>query len=416
MPNFELDVWATRLTSNNFSHIVKGSFADPQFDTRGMTDLFCYDRITGIGVFLATVKNGRLDDGTPVLDGPHQVGREHTFSSRWTHIVDVPTANIPQPPNFPPKLRAGMLLFYDATSGVGEFHTTDGRGNLTLKKRHSGLRTSWNLIVAGRFGTKAHLLFYDAADGIGEFYSVDNSGNLHLERRNTGWVSSWHSIITGNFSNSEFDDLLFYDKSRGVGVFYKVNGTAGRTLLSEHTDWRTTWQHVVSGQFLQNAPFGSLLFYEEGSGHTEFYSTDGHGGISQIDVNLGFEWSLPWQVILAGEFTPDIGLIGTSRFCNYDSKDGRLRYFFLEPLTIKTVIDLNGKWTDGSARRAIITASFTFLTIDMSAFNRPAANGSIVDSSTIKITFSDSNDATLTGKLQPPNTIRWSNGSTWRKV
>jgi hypothetical protein len=79
-----------------------------------------------------------------------------------------------------------------------------------------------------------------------------------------------------------------------------------------------------------------------------------------------------------------------------------------------TVIDLNGRWTDGSTRSAAISAAGTALTIDMSAWGRPAANGSIVNGSTITVTFPD--DKSYTGILQPPNTIRWSNGSAWAKV
>src|SRR5215216_1546820 len=173
MSKFELDVWVTRQFPKTWTHVIKGSFADPQLDTQGATDLFCYDQTLRIGAFFATVRNGRLDDGTPVQDGPRQVGPNHSFTRRWTHIVNVAAGEI-------------KLLFYDAASGVGEFYATDGRGNLTLKKRHTGWRTSWALIVAGRFGKttvasspfpfpppktrpKADLLFYDATDGTGEF-------------------------------------------------------------------------------------------------------------------------------------------------------------------------------------------------------------------------------------------------------
>jgi hypothetical protein len=82
--------------------------------------------------------------------------------------------------------------------------------------------------------------------------------------------------------------------------------------------------------------------------------------------------------------------------------------------TIKTLIELNGSWTDGSPRNAIISVEFTSLMINMSAFDRPAAHGSVVDGSTITVTFPD--DATYTGHLQAPNSIRWSNGSVWTKV
>lgn len=402
MSKFELTEWVTQQFPKTWTHVIKGSFADPQSGTQGATDLFCYDRNAGIGAFFATVKNGRLDDGTLVPDGPHQVGGNHTFGRRWTHIVNGPFAN------------AAKLLFYDAATGVAEFYATDGRGGLTLKKQHSGWRTSWTLILAGRFG-KASLLFYEAASGTGEFYSVDSSGDIHLVRAINGWRNSWHSIITGNFSSSQYDDLLFYDKGAGSGEFYRIeDANVKMTMFSEHDNWRNTWQQVVSGQYLQNSPFDGLLFYEENSGYTEIYSSDGRGSISQVDLSLGNQWTLPWQVILTGVFAPNLGIIDTSSLCTYDSRDGTIRYSYIRPATIKTVIDLNGRWTDGSTRSALISAAFTSLTIDMSAYHRPAARGSIVDGSTITVTFPD--DATYTGTLQPPNTMGWSNGSAWTKI
>jgi hypothetical protein len=81
---------------------------------------------------------------------------------------------------------------------------------------------------------------------------------------------------------------------------------------------------------------------------------------------------------------------------------------------INTVINLNGRWAAGGTQSAVISVSSTSLTIDMSAYNRPSAYGSIRDGSTIMVTFPD--DKTFTGKLEPSNTIRWSNGSAWRRV
>jgi hypothetical protein len=74
-------------------------------------------------------------------------------------------------------------------------------------------------------------------------------------------------------------------------------------------------------------------------------------------------------------------------------------------------IHLAGRWTDGSPRSAAISVT---LTIDMSAWGRPTAHGSVLDGSTISVTFPD--DATYTGTLLPPDMIRWSNGSTWQRV
>lgn len=82
--------------------------------------------------------------------------------------------------------------------------------------------------------------------------------------------------------------------------------------------------------------------------------------------------------------------------------------------TINTLIDLNGRWASGNSPGPAISVAGTSLTVDMSAYHRPPAHGSIVDNSTITVTFSD--DATYTGRLQLPNRINWSNGSAWTKV
>jgi hypothetical protein len=82
--------------------------------------------------------------------------------------------------------------------------------------------------------------------------------------------------------------------------------------------------------------------------------------------------------------------------------------------TVSTLVNLSGDWTDGSNRNAVISVQFASLTVNMSAFNRPTANGSIDGWDTITVTFPD--DATYTGRLETPNRIRWSNNSVWTKV
>lgn len=407
MAKFDLGVWVTR-PFPAWTHVIKGSFADPQSATQGATDLFCYDQNTRVGAFFATVRSGRLNDGTIVQDGPRQVGPNHTFEHRWTHIA---TGRFPDLHEaFPVR-----LLFHDAVSGNQEDHATDGRGGLKRIRFMRTSNTTLTHLLTGRFGDKAGILMYHASLGKGQFWAVDNQlGQMRVVKEFDGWRGSWHSIVAGNFSNSAYDDLLFYDKAAGVGEFYRLDGQTRMAQIRLHDNWRRTWQHVVPGQYLQNAAFDGLLFYEEGSAFTEFYATNGSGGISKIDIDPGGQWRLPWHTILPGEFTPNIGLVGTSRLCAFDQRDKSIRYFFLQPATISTVLDLNGRWTAGGPQRAVISSVSTSLTVDMTAYNRPAAHGSIVDASTITVTFPD--DASYTGRLQAPNTIRWSNGTSWLKV
>lgn len=80
---------------------------------------------------------------------------------------------------------------------------------------------------------------------------------------------------------------------------------------------------------------------------------------------------------------------------------------------IPTVVNLNGSWSDGSPRNAVITVSLRTLKIDMSAFRRPTAKGKVSSFDQITATFPD--DKSYTGQLSG-NVIRWSNGSQWTKV
>lgn len=80
---------------------------------------------------------------------------------------------------------------------------------------------------------------------------------------------------------------------------------------------------------------------------------------------------------------------------------------------VKGMVDLNGKWTDGSTRSAVIYAGLGSVVIDMSAFNRHDASGQYFDTYFISVKFPD--DATFTGELLTKNKIKWSNGSVWTK-
>jgi hypothetical protein len=76
-------------------------------------------------------------------------------------------------------------------------------------------------------------------------------------------------------------------------------------------------------------------------------------------------------------------------------------------------INLNGRWTDGSTRSAVISVQFAAIVIDMSAFNRPAARGWLNDAFTIIVNFPD--NATVTGNPVSDTKITWSNGSAWTR-
>jgi phospholipase C len=81
--------------------------------------------------------------------------------------------------------------------------------------------------------------------------------------------------------------------------------------------------------------------------------------------------------------------------------------------TIATVIDLNGQWMSGGVLGPIITVEGNSISVDMSALKRPKALGTVINNSDISVRFPD--DKTYSGVLQKPDTIRWSNNSTWTR-
>jgi hypothetical protein len=169
MLKFDIGDWVLQVCPKGSTHALKGSFADPEFDAKPATDLFCYNQNSRTGAFFAT---GKKDSGD---NGPHRVGENHAFVRRWTHLVYIPifsfVANLPYPYK--------LILFYEAASGMAEVYETDGKGNLNLRKQHNGWRTSWTQIIAGQFG-KANLLFYDATNKIGEFCFMNISGDIQF--------------------------------------------------------------------------------------------------------------------------------------------------------------------------------------------------------------------------------------------
>src|SRR5260370_30333079 len=50
-------------------------------------------------------------------------------------------------------------------------------------------------------------------------------------------------------------------------------------LLGAYSGWRNDWSHIVAGQFTAGL-YSSLLFYEQSTGHAEFYETNGQGGMT----------------------------------------------------------------------------------------------------------------------------------------
>src|SRR5215218_3160389 len=199
------------------------------------------------------------------------------WRTSWTHIV---------PGNFGGNGYTG-LFFYDTNAGEAEFYITDGQGNLSLLRAHTGLRTSWTHIVPGNFGGNGYtdLFFYDANAGEVEYYATDGQGNLsQFGPTVPGWRTSWTYIVPGNFRGSGYTDLLFYDAYAGEAQFH-LRDPDGTRLQIDRTGWRTSWTRIVPGNFGGNG-YADLLFYDANAGEAEFYTHDLEANLYRLNIDI----------------------------------------------------------------------------------------------------------------------------------
>ena len=196
------------------------------------------------------------------------------------------------------------LLFYDAANHTGEFHGTDGKGNLVrVGQPLTDWRSSWTQIVKGHFsvGRYDDLLFYDPSRGEGEFYRTGTGDVTRIGVTNTGWPQNWSLIVPGKFSGGPFTDLLFYNALEGLGEFWRTDGDGNISRIGvPNTDWLKTWSLIIPGKF-SSGPFTDLLFYDRAAGVGAFFRTDGEGNISVIGNNT--DWQKDWAMIIPGNFS-----------------------------------------------------------------------------------------------------------------
>jgi hypothetical protein len=140
--------------------------------------------------------------------------------------------------------------------GFGFFYQTGSLGEMASLGVFGNWRPSWSLIIPGKFSDSPYidllgvpytdLLFYDPSTGEGEFYHTTSKGfDDYTFAAYTNWRRTWSLIIPGKFSDSPYTDLLFYDPSTGEGEFHHT-GAQGFTedAFAAYTGWRTSWSII----------------------------------------------------------------------------------------------------------------------------------------------------------------------------
>ncbi|MGA7810897.1 hypothetical protein, partial [Bradyrhizobium sp.] len=164
----------------------------------------------------------------------------------------------------------------------------------------------------------------------------------------------------------------------------------------------------TSLQVYQDVLYGTLMFFLVDDPVT--YTGVLHDATGKILPNTAIKLTIGSQVLYSWTDAN-----GTYRFYRTPKgATGQVTVVSAGAGTIETIFNLNGKWASGGTTGPVISVSGSSVVVDMSAYRRPTARGSIVNSTTITVNFPD--DKTYTGTLQAPGTIKWSNGSSWTKA
>jgi len=118
------------------------------------------------------------------------------------------------------------------------------------------------------------------------------------------------------------------------------------------------------------------------------------------------------EQVRAQGITDELAFIGIPQF-----KQILQSWQNLITVPIKTVFDLNGTWKEKDVRLPLpvfVSVDINSITVDLSAFRRPPASGTVLSSTQISVSFDGDSDPTI-GTLVPPNTIDWSSQTTWIK-
>jgi len=141
--------------------------------------------------------------------------------------------------------------------------------------------------------------------------------NFELIGWYSGWRNDWSNIVAGQFTAGIYSSLLFYEQSTGHVEFYETHGQRNITLFHQEDGWRTSWSLIVPGYFRQcsflpknRQPSNTgFVLYDREAGFGAIYDTNGHGVIEKLAEYS--DWRNSWTHIIAGSFTssPFSGLL-----------------------------------------------------------------------------------------------------------
>jgi hypothetical protein len=347
-----------------------------------------------------------------VVDGdhvsiPNRSGTAGTVSSssgcRDTALIDYPSGLAPRIYTGPPNSSTSVEVLGATSDFVGNLVATGGAvsgEHLNIPVRAVDVFTNLNGVSScapGRYGPFTQAAYQTATcaitsgDSGGPVYSYVGSNVLARGTITSG--SSGTATCNGDTQGSR--TVTYAPLFRPAGDPQVGSLDFYRAAPPPATIFNLSGRWIAAGT---TGPFISVNETTISVDMSMFGRPTAHGSVvdsSTISVTF------PDDATYTGTLLPDLSI----RWSNGTTwlKGAR-----------STIFDLNGKWTGGTGPGPFISVNANDISVDMSAFGRPTAHGSVIDSSTISVTFPD--DRTNTGRLLSPNSILWSDNTLWTKI
>lgn len=201
-----------------------------------------------------------------------------------------------------------QVFVYNRSAGHAGLIAFDSEGTASPPALNTKFRTSWDLIVAGRFigngegpGTEGVVL-YDRAAGEADVVGFGSDGVVNLDHTNSGFRRTWTNMVAGSFLGDHRDEILLYDQNAGDADVVAFDTSGGESLDHTNHGFRTSWSQMASGDFIGSSGKDQVLLYDGNAGEVDVVAFDSKGGVLLDGQNNRYPGSS--DLIAVGAFVP----------------------------------------------------------------------------------------------------------------
>jgi len=212
-------------TRKTWDIIIPGEFVGAS----GHTDLLCYDRNAGEGVFYR------------INPKASQYMKAHTTRKGWRKTWDKIVSG-----EFGGTGGRKDLLFYDKKNGDGEIYRVDPKARNFMKNKFASRkwRKTWNNIVIGQFGgtgSEEDVFFYEKST-ITPPPEPAKKGSVGSRVDTRDWSNGWTQAVPFTVGSSRY--LFLLKEGNGIVHIHRLNsnGTVGSQVVKY--DWSKGWSTV----------------------------------------------------------------------------------------------------------------------------------------------------------------------------